>query len=93
MYRITGSLSPKMLYKGNEAHSNFGEMEEMSEKTLKPQYVLDKSGKKAFVVLPVEEYESLLEDLHDLAVIAERRDEAKISLEEFERGLKVDGLL
>ena len=65
----------------------------MSEKTLNPQYVLDKSGKKAFVALPVDEYESLLEDLQDLAVIAERRDEAKISLEEFERGLKAEGLL
>ncbi len=65
----------------------------MSEKTLNPQYVLDRSGKKAFVVLPVDEYESLLEDLQDLAVIAERRVEAKIGLEEFERGLKADGLL
>jgi hypothetical protein len=29
----------------------------------------------------------LLEDLHDLAVIAERRDEAPISLEEMQRRL------
>ena len=35
----------------------------------------------------------LLEDLQDLAVIAERRDEAKISLEEFAQGLKAAGLL
>lgn len=65
----------------------------MSEKTLNPQYVLDKSGQKAFVVLPVDEYESLLEDLQDLAAIAERRDEPKVSFEEFEQGLKADGLL
>jgi PHD/YefM family antitoxin component YafN of YafNO toxin-antitoxin module len=75
------------------AEDDFGEVEEMSERTLNPQYVLDKSGKKAFVVLPVDECESLLEDLQDLAVIAERRDEAKISLEECERSLKADGLL
>jgi len=75
------------------AENNLGEVEKMSEKTFNPQYVLDKSGKKAFVVLPVDEYESLLEDLQDLAVIAERRDEPKISLEEFEQGLKADGLL
>ena len=55
--------------------------------------MLDKSGQKAFVVLPVDEYESLLEDLQDLTAIAERRDEPKISLEEFEQGLKADGLL
>jgi hypothetical protein len=36
------------------AGKNFGEVEEMSEKTLNPQYVLDKSGQKAFVVLPVD---------------------------------------
>jgi len=65
----------------------------MSEKTLNPRYVLDKAGKKAFVVLSVDEYESLLEDLQDLSVIAERRDEPKVSLDEFERGLKADGLL
>ena len=65
----------------------------MSGKTFNPQYVLDKSGQKAFVVLPVDEYESLLEDLQDLTAIAERRDEPKISLEEFEQGLKADGLL
>jgi hypothetical protein len=34
-----------------------------------------------------------LEDLHDLAIIAERREESSISFEEFEAGLKRDGLL
>ncbi|MCL5405436.1 MAG: hypothetical protein M1398_01695 [Deltaproteobacteria bacterium] len=35
----------------------------MTERNLNPQYVLDKAGKKAFVVLPVDQYESLLEDI------------------------------
>ena len=35
----------------------------------------------------------LLEDLHDLAVIAERRHEGSIRLEDFEKKLKNDGLL
>ncbi|MHC1729808.1 MAG: hypothetical protein AB9866_28025 [Syntrophobacteraceae bacterium] len=66
----------------------------MAEKNLSPQYLLDKTGKKSFVVLPVEEYEPLLlEDLQDLALIAERRDEPKLSLEDFEKELKADGLL
>ena len=60
---------------------------------LKPQYLLDESGKKSFVVLTVKEYEELLEDLHDLSVMAERRDEPRISLDEFEKGLKVDGII
>lgn len=57
-----------------------------------PQYLVDSSGKKAFVVLRVEEYEALLEDFHDLAIIAERREERTMSLEEFEDELKGDGL-
>jgi hypothetical protein len=35
----------------------------------------------------------LLEDLHDLAVVAERRAEEALSLSEMKRRLKKDGLL
>lgn len=65
----------------------------METRLLNPQYLVDHSGKKTFVVLPVQEYEELLEDLHDLAVIAERREEPRISLEQFEVGLKANGRL
>lgn len=65
----------------------------MKVKDLNPQYLVNTSGKKEFVVLPVKEFEELLEDLHDLAVMAERRDEPRMSLEDFERGLKTDGLI
>jgi PHD/YefM family antitoxin component YafN of YafNO toxin-antitoxin module len=58
-----------------------------------PQYLHDDKGRKAFVVLSIKEYNELLEDLHDLAIIAERREESSISFEEFEAGLKRDGLL
>ena len=44
--------------------------------------------KKMGVILPVSEYEQLLEDLHDLAVVAERRGEKTITLEEMKRRLK-----
>ncbi len=57
------------------------------------QYIVDQKGQKTAVVLPLQEYEELLEDLHDLAIIAERRDEAVISFEELKRRLKKDGLL
>lgn len=62
-------------------------------KALREQYVVDVEGKKTGVILPVARYEQLLEDLHDLAVVAERRAEEPISLEEMERRLKADGLL
>jgi hypothetical protein len=42
---------------------------------------------------PVEEYERLLEDLHDLASIAERREEPSVSHEDLVAELKRDGLL
>lgn len=57
------------------------------------QYVINKHGKKTAVILPIEEYEELLEDLHDLAIIAERRGEPTVSFEELKRRLKNDGLL
>jgi len=60
---------------------------------LQERYIVDQKGKKTAVVLPMEEYEELLEDLHDLAVIAERRDEPTIPLNELKRRLKKNGLL
>lgn len=60
---------------------------------IQTQYLIDESGQKTAVVLPIEEYEELLEDIHDLAVIAERRDEPAISFEELKKRIKTDGLL
>ncbi len=57
------------------------------------QYVVDNKGKKTAVILPIKQYEQLMEDLHDLAVVAERRDEETISLEEMKGRLNKDGLL
>ena len=57
------------------------------------QYIVDENGKKTAVVIPVREYERLLEDLHDLTVVAERRDELTISLDELRRRLRADGLI
>ena len=60
---------------------------------MKEQYVVDGDGKRTAVILPIEQYEQLLEDLHDLAVVAERREEEPISLAEMKRRLRNDGLL
>lgn len=57
------------------------------------RYVVDDDGSRTAVILPVEEYEHLLEDLHDLAVVAERREENPISLEEMRKRLGKDALL
>jgi len=57
------------------------------------QYVIDDNGKKTGVILPPERYEKLLADLHDLAVVAERREENPITMDEMKRRLKTDGIL
>lgn len=58
-------------------------------KTMNPkaQYIV-KNGVPSAVILPLEEYEELLEDLHDLAVIARRKDEPLIPLADVKRRLK-----
>lgn len=57
------------------------------------QFIVDESGIKKAIILPMEDYEELLEDVHDLAVIAERKDEPSISLDELKKRLKADGLI
>ncbi|MCK4526577.1 type II toxin-antitoxin system Phd/YefM family antitoxin [candidate division WOR-3 bacterium] len=62
-------------------------------KGLREQYLVDKKGQKKAVVLPIEKYEELLEDIHDLAIIAERRDEPATSFGELKKRLKENGIL
>ncbi|MBS3967260.1 MAG: hypothetical protein KGZ60_08430 [Truepera sp.] len=57
-----------------------------------PEFIIDSRGRKRKVVLAVEAYEELLEDLHDLSVALARRDELLIPWEELKRELKADGV-
>jgi len=57
------------------------------------QFIIDTKGKKTSVILPLRQYQKLMEDLHDLAVVAERRAEKPVGLEEMKRRLKKDGLV
>lgn len=57
------------------------------------QYLTDERGERTAVVLPITDYEKLLEDLDDLAVVAERREEPVIAHEQFVAELKRDGVL
>ncbi|MHB8762979.1 MAG: hypothetical protein ACYDA8_01345 [Deferrisomatales bacterium] len=58
-----------------------------------PQYVTDERGERVGVILPLAVYEQLLEDLDDLAVVAERRDEPTVGHGDVVEKLKRDGLL
>jgi hypothetical protein len=57
------------------------------------QFVVDVNGKKTGVILTLKRYQEILEDLHDFAVVAERRAERPISLQEMKHRLKKDGIV
>ncbi len=54
-----------------------------------PQFVTDSQGRKTAVILPIEEYDELLEDLSDLAVVAERKDEPVVAHDQVVAELEV----
>lgn len=60
---------------------------------IKLRYITDKQGRKRSVVLPIKQFEELLEDLEDLAIVAERRDEDTISHKALLKELKANGIL
>ncbi len=48
----------------------------------KEKFLVDQQGKKTAVVIPIKQYEQMLEDLHDLAIVAARREEPTISMQD-----------
>ncbi len=61
--------------------------------TLNLQYITDDNGKKTAVIIPIDQFEELLEDIEDLLMIAQRKEEETISHEDLINELKQDGLL
>ena len=57
------------------------------------EFITDPKGKKRKVILPIKTYESLLEDLHDLSVVADRKRDKNIPYEDVMNEFKKDGLL
>jgi hypothetical protein len=51
------------------------------------QFLTNEKGRKTAVVLDIDDYEKLLEDLDDLAVIAQRRGEETTPHAEFKKEL------
>jgi len=62
-------------------------------KDLHLNYIANEAGEKTSVILSMEEFRELLEDIEDLAAVAERRDEPTISHEKLVAELKKDGLI
>jgi PHD/YefM family antitoxin component YafN of YafNO toxin-antitoxin module len=59
----------------------------------KGRYVTDRKGKRTGVVLSLKRYSRLMEDLHDLAMVAERRPERSINADEIRKRLRQRGHL
>jgi PHD/YefM family antitoxin component YafN of YafNO toxin-antitoxin module len=57
------------------------------------KYLIDEKGQKTAVVIPLNDYQELLEDIHDLAIVAERKDEPTINFDTLKKRLKADGFL
>jgi len=57
------------------------------------RFIVNDRGEKEAVIIPIDEYEEFLEDLHDLAIVAERREEKTLTTNEIKRVLKKYGLI
>ena len=58
-----------------------------------PQFITNADGEKISVVLSLADYQELLDDLEDLAAIAERKDEAETPWQQVKEELASNGLL
>ena len=57
------------------------------------QFITDSEGATIAAVIPINEYEELMEDIEDLAVVAERKDDERVSIEDVKKQLISDGFL
>lgn len=57
------------------------------------QYVTDANGERTAVILPLDEYEELLEDLHVSRIAEETKDDERIPWKEVKAELISEGKL
>jgi len=57
------------------------------------QYITDAAGNKTAVILSIEEYEELLEDLHLTRVAEETKDEERLPWDQVKAELTAEGKL
>ncbi len=62
-------------------------------KLLHPEYIVDATGEKKSVILSVDDYNNLMEEIVDLADIAERRNEPTKKHDDLVAELKANGYL
>jgi len=57
------------------------------------QYVTDANGERTAIILPLEEYGELLEDLHVIRIAEETKDEPRMPWEQVKAELVSEGKL
>lgn len=62
-------------------------------KGLSLNYITNQAGEKTAVILSIEQFESLLEDIEDLATVAARKEEPTTSHADLLAELKQDGIV
>ena len=54
-------------------------------------FITDQKGHKEFVVIALDDYETLLEDMQDLALMASRKDDEYVGFDDVKKRLKKNG--
>ena len=62
-------------------------------KKMHPKYIIDEKGEKTSVIIPFSDFIELLEDIEDLAIAAERREEPTISHDDLLKELREENLV
>ena len=55
------------------------------------QFMINSEGEKTFAILPIEIYEEIFQDFIDTQAIEERKNEKRISLDDFKEELRKNG--
>ena len=62
-------------------------------KTMSTKFVTNNKGKKIAAIVPIREYEDLLQDIYSAAIIERRKKEKKFPWEDLKKKLIADGIL
>ena len=65
----------------------------MDLQVLHPKFVTDENGNKTEVILPINIFNQIIEDLEDLSIVASRRNESSIKHEDLINDLKANGYI
>ena len=56
-------------------------------------FITDAAGRKRAVIISIARYRRIMEDMHDLQILAQRRNEGTISFNKLKKRLRGDGVL